>query len=251
MKKVLVTGMSGLIGGLLRGHLEEVGGYELSALNRRPIEGIRCLQADISNLKAIRPAFEDVDTVVHLAASLDSGDWESQLSANIIGTYNVYEAARQAGVKRVVFASSGNSIRGFELVEPYKAIAEGRYEDVPPDFPKITHEQVRPEAIYGAAKVWGEAIGRVFSEDHGLSVICVRIGLVTAEDRPNSTRAVAVYLSNRDIAEFLHKCIEASPDLLFDIFFVTSNNRWGYRDLEHARQVLGFEPQDSAEDRMA
>ena len=114
MKKVLITGMSGLIGGLLRRHLEKVGGYELSALNRRPVEGVECFQADIADLEAIKPAFEGLDVVVHLAAYVGSGDWEEHLSANVIGVYNVYEAARLAGVKRVVFASSGATAMGIE-----------------------------------------------------------------------------------------------------------------------------------------
>ena len=153
MKKVLVTGMSGLIGGLLRDRLEKLRGYELSALNRRQVEGVPCLQADIADLGAIQPAFGGIDVVVHLAVHTDDDSWEGNLSGNIVDAYNVYEAARLAGVKRVIFASSGNAIRGLSVVEPYKAISEGRYDDVPVDFPKITHEQVRPLGIYGAAKV--------------------------------------------------------------------------------------------------
>ena len=247
MKKVLITGMSGLIGGLLRAHVESAGGYELSALNRRPLDGVECFQADIADLEAISPAFQGKDVVVHLAAYLGDDDWQGQLSGNVIGTYNVYEAARRAGVKRVVFASSGNAIRGFERVSPYEAITTGRYEDVPDDFPKVTHEMVRPESIYGAAKVWGEALGRHFSDAHGLSVLCVRIGSVTREDRPRSPREFSIYLSHRDVVQILQKCIDAPDDLLFDIFLATSRNKWGYRDLEHPRQVLGYEPQDSAD----
>ena len=126
MKKILVTGMSGLIGGLLRDHLERLGSYELSALNRRRVEGVPCLQADIADLEAIKPAFQGIDVVVHLAAYTgDIDSWEGNLSGNIVGAYNVYEAARLAGVKRVIFASSGNAIRAFSLVEPYNAITEG------------------------------------------------------------------------------------------------------------------------------
>ena len=248
MTKVLITGMSGLIGGLLRRHLETLGGYELTALNRRPVEGVRCFQADISDLEAIKPAVEGQEVVVHLAAFLGSDDWEGQLAGNIVGAYNVYEAARLAGVKRVVFASSGNAIRGFERVPPYDAIAAGRYDEVPDDFPKITHEQVRPEAIYGAAKVWGEAVGRHFSDAHGLSVLCVRIGQVTRENRPRRTREKAIYLSHRDVCQMLQLCIDAPDDLKYDIFLATSNNRWTYRDLDHPREVLGYVPQDSADD---
>ncbi|MCI0438355.1 MAG: NAD(P)-dependent oxidoreductase [Chloroflexi bacterium] len=247
MKKVLITGMSGLIGGLLRRRLESVGGYELTALNRRPLEGVRCFQADIADLEAIKPAFQGQDVVVHLAAYLGGQDFEGQLRGNVVGAYNVYEAARQAGVKRVVFASSGNAIRGFELVPPYSHIAAGEYDKVPPDFPKITHEMVRPSEIYGAAKVWGEALGRHFSDAHGLSALCVRIGSVSRQNRPRSTREFAIYLSHDDVASFLHSCIEAPDDLKYDIFMATSNNRWSYRDLSHAKDVLGWEPKDSAD----
>ena len=109
-RRVLVTGMSGLIGGALRRRLE--GTYELSALNRQPIPGVKCHQADIADLEAIAPAFAGVDTVVHLAARTGSSDvFKEILQANVIGTYNVFEAARRAGVGRVVYASkySANS----------------------------------------------------------------------------------------------------------------------------------------------
>ena len=265
MTKVLITGMSGLIGGLLRGHLEGMGGYELRALNRRAVEGVECHRADIADLDAIRPAFEGVDVAVHLAAFLGSPDWSGHLSGNVIGAYNVYEAARLAGVKRVVFASSGATVQGFEQTAPYDAIIAGRYDEVPEGFPKVTHESMRPRGIYGAAKVWGEALGRVYSDDHGLSVLCVRIGRVNRlllllwpwrrprftrpESRPELTAAeVSRYLSHRDVCQVLQRCIDAPDDLRYGVFLATSNNRWGYRDLEHARRVLGYEPQDSAED---
>ena len=255
MKKILITGMSGLIGGILRRHLESQGGYELSALNRRPVEGVECTQADIADLEAIKPAFVGKDAVVHLSAYVESAyvdgtdNWEGNLSGNIIGAYNVYEAARLAGVKRVVFASAGKAISGIQQFPPYDAISEGRYEDVPRDFPKVTHQMVHPKNVYGAAKVWGEAIGRHFSDAHGLSVICVRIGAIRKEDRPRDIPwEYCTYLSHRDIAQMLEKCIAAPDDVKYDIFYALSNNRWGYRDLEHPREILGYVPQDSGDD---
>ena len=158
VKKVLITGMSGLIGGLLRRRLEEKGGYELTALNRRPVDGVKTVRADIADLDAIRPAFEGQEVVVHLAAWPAEAPWEKLLNPNVIGVCNVYEAARQAGVKRVVFGSSGATIGGWTLVPPYDALNEGRYEDVPDTWDMITHESVRPLGIYGATKVWGEAL---------------------------------------------------------------------------------------------
>ncbi len=249
MKKVLITGMSGLIGGLLRAHLEELGGYEFTALNRRPVDGVTSHQADITDLDAIKPAFEGQDIVVHLAAyARSSAPWDEILSANLIGTRNVFEAARLAGVKRVVFASSGSTLKGWELVEPYKAIAEGRYEDVPDRWQMITHESVRPNDEYGASKVWGEALGRTYSDVHHMSILCVRIGAVPRENRSRSPREFAVFLSHRDVVDILHRCIEAPDDLNYDIFLATSNNKWGIRDMDHAKEVLGYVPQDSAED---
>ncbi len=247
-KRVLITGMSGLIGGILKDHLLEAGGYELTALNRREVEGIRTVRADISDLDGILPAFEGQDVVVHLAAYLGSQDWEGQHSGNVLGTYNVFEAARRAGVKRVIFASSGNAIRGFERTPPYSDIAAGNYDRVPAGYRKLTHYDVRPEALYGAAKVWGEALARHFSDDYDMSMICVRIGSVTRGNRPRTMRENAIYLSHRDVATHLKACIDAADDLKFDIFFAVSNNRWNYRDLSHPLEVLGWEPQDSADD---
>ena len=246
MKNVLITGMSGLIGGLLRRRLEEVGGYRLRALNRRPVEGVECVQADIADFDAIRPAFDGIEVVVHLSANVEVNDWEGQLSGNLIGLYNVYEAARLAGVRRVVFASSG-VMRGYEKVPPYDAVVSGRYGEVPEDFPKIGNDVIWTDSIYGAAKVWGEALGRHYSDAYGMSIICVRLGSVNREDRPRQAREYSIYLSHRDAADFFHKCIEAPDDLKYDIVYATSNNKWGYRDLDHSREVLGYNPQDTAE----
>ena len=249
MKRILITGMSGLIGGILRSHLEAVGGYELTALNRRQVEGVRTVQADIGDLESIRPAFERQDVVVHLAAHVASEPMEDVVRGNLAGTWNVYEAAREAGVKRVIFASSGDTIRGIDHDPPYSQIVAGDYEAASRwEWPKVTKELVRPRTFYGASKVWGEVLGRVYSADYGLSVLCVRIGSCPAENRPRDVREFAAWLSHRDVADILHRCIEAPDDLLYDIFFAVSNNKWNYRDIEHARRVLGYVPQDSAED---
>ena len=142
-KKILITGMSGLIGGLLKDHLLNEGGYELKALNRSYVEGVENHQADISDLDAIKPAFDGQDVVVHLAAYLGSQGWQWQHDNNVLGTYNVFEAARLAGVQRVIFASSGSAIRGFERVKPYKDIADGNYGEVPKDFRMITRRVLK------------------------------------------------------------------------------------------------------------
>lgn len=244
---VLVTGMSGLIGTALRGALDPAQ-YELRSLSRRAVEGVTSHRADIAELDAIQPAFVGVDTVVHLAAAVGNPPFETVLRANVVGTYNVFEAARRAGIARVIFASSGAVVSGCERAEPYRSLVEGRYEGLR-DWPMLTHETpLRPSGVYGASKAWGEALAREYADTHGLSMICVRIGRVRAEDRPQLPREFAVWCSRRDVARMLERCVAAPATVRFDVFFVTSRNRWGYRDLDHARAVVGFEPVDAAED---
>jgi nucleoside-diphosphate-sugar epimerase len=244
--RVLVTGLSGLIGSALRPHLE--GPYVLRALNRRPVPGVDCHLADLGDLEAIRPAFEGIDTVVHLAAAAGDNNAPADIMrSNVVGAYNVFEAARLARVTRVIFASSGATVSGWELEPPLSHIVAGRYEQAG-EWRRLTHESpLRPSGLYGASKVWGEALGRHYADAHGLSVVCLRIGRVKAEDRPTGPRDASVWCSQRDVARMIVACIEAPPTLRFDVFFVVSDNRWNYRDLEHARTVLGWTPLDRAE----
>ena len=247
-KNILVTGMSGLIGSAVRNRLESK--YTLRALNRRHVSGLECYQADIANLEEIQPAFDKQDVVVHLAAVADGGaTWDDLLAPNIIGTYNVFEAARHAGVKRIIYASSGSTISDWERESPYGAIVKGDYNQVSENWPKLTHESItRPSGLYGCTKVWGEALARHFSDTYDISVICLRIGAVNRENRPTSPRHFSVWCSQDDIAQMVEKCIEAPDDLQFDTFFVVSDNKWSYRDISHSQQVVGYQPQDAAEE---
>ena len=210
---VLVTGMSGLIGGIVRRQLE--GTCELRALNRRDVPGVSCHQADIADLEAIRPAFEGVDVVVHLAAAIRA-DFAGYVQANVAGTYNVFEAAREAGVKRVVYASSGSTVAGWEQTEPYDAITSGRYEDAPETWERLTHTvQTWPKGIYGCTKVWGESLARHFSDTADMSVICLRIGAVRRENRPDpdEPRHFANDCSHENIATMVEACVFAPEEV--------------------------------------
>jgi nucleoside-diphosphate-sugar epimerase len=250
MRRVLITGMSGLIGEAVRRRLE--GRWALRALNRRPVPGVETHQADIADLDAIAPAFREVDAVVHLAANVQPNpSFEAVLRDNVVGTYHVFEAARRAGVKRVIYASSGATVSNIERDEPYAALAAGRYDEVA-EWPVLTHESpMRPHGLYGCSKIWGEALARHFADTAGMSMICLRIGHVSAEDRPVKPREFSVWCSRRDIAQMIERCLAAPDSLRFDVFFVTSDNKWGYRDIEHARAVVGFTPEDRAEDHRA
>jgi nucleoside-diphosphate-sugar epimerase len=247
--KVLITGMSGLIGGALHRHLE--GRYELTALNRRAVPGVTCHQADIRDLEAIQPAFQGQDVVVHLAAMVASGGdlgLQDMLDFNLKGTFNVFEAARRAGCKRVIFASSGATVAGYEKDEPWKSLAAGNYAAVKGGWPVLTHASpLRPRGLYGCSKAWGEDLARHFVDSSGLSIVCVRIGRVNEEDKASDVRTRSVWCSHRDICGLLEAAILAPPHVKYEIVFGVSNNRYSYRDMEHAHEVLGFVPQDSAD----
>ena len=246
---ILITGMSGLIGRVARKRFEPRA--RLTALNRSEVPGVTAIRADLVDLDAIRPAFEGRDTVIHLAAMAgDRHTWEELRDANVIGTRNVLEAARLAGCRRVVFASSGATVAGWEREEPYRALVEGRYDEVPEDWVRIRHDMAtRPNGPYASTKVWGEALARHYADTFDLSVIALRIGFVNAVDRPTDARIRSVWCSQRDIVNAIELSVDADESLRYDIVFVQSDNRWGYRDLSHTRDVIGFTPQDSADDR--
>ncbi len=246
IKNILVTGMSGLIGGLAGRELARRG-YQVSALNRQDVSGFPTTQADITDLDAIRPAFEGIDCVVHMAAYLGPSD-AMQLSVNIEGTYNVYKAAKDAGVKRFVFGSSGATQMGYEREEPVLSMVEARYEDIPdPPGRVYVDSPARPDRMYGVAKVAGEVMGRYYSETHGMSVICIKLGRVTAENEPADARSAAVHLSHRDAAQIVWRCVEAPADVRYDIVYGVSDNKTRFRDLEHTTKLVGYVPEDGAE----
>ena len=247
--KLLVTGLSGLIGGVASPVLAAE--HDVQALNRRPVGGVSTWQADIADYEAIRPAFDGKDAVVHLAAKPgEHFGWDALRVTNIEGTRNVFQAAVDAGVPRVVFASSGATVAGWEHDEPYRSLVEGRYDDLPDAWPMITVDvPPRPRGIYGSTKVWGEALARHFADTTNTSFISVRIGFVNAEDRPANARQRSVWCSHRDVVNALVAALSAPEDLRCGTFFANSRNRYGYRDLDHGRELLGFEPLDAAEDR--
>ena len=241
-KKILVTGMSGLIGGIVGRHLASLG-HEIRALNRQSVEGFDTVRADITDYDAIRPAFVGIDTVIHLAAHLGHDD-QAEINVNIIGTYNVFRASGDAGVKRVIFGSSGAIQRAAELYEPIKSMVEARLEDIPDPRPVVSHlDPPWPDTMYGVAKAAGEAMARLYSETHG-SAIVARIGRVRQDDWPASVRDASVYFSHRDVEQFFEKCVSAPGSLKWDVFYGVSDNFTRFRDISHAKEVIGYVPQD-------
>ena len=247
-KKVLVTGAAGRIGGIVRRFLGSK--YELSALDITAVGDIPSTVADIADLDAIRPAFEGQDAVVHLGADPSGGaPWDSVLPNNIVGMYNVMEACREAGVRRVVFAST-NHVVGYypEKDDPYKAVFEGRVEDIPRPFPLLTTERIRPDCLYGVSKAFGEAIGRLYCDKYGISFIALRIGGVNMDPgwHRQSHPGLAMWLSHRDAAQLIERSLDAPESVGFLVVYGMSNNTMRIHEIDTAEQVLGYRPQDDA-----
>lgn len=228
MKTILITGGAGDLGGHLRREL--AGQYRLRLSDLRPIKkpgaGETFVRADLANLNAVIKASKGVDAIVHLGGYAVEGPWEVILRANLIGAYNVFEAARRNGVTRVLFASSNH--------------ATGFY----PRAQKIDHRVYpRPDSRYGVSKVFGEQMGSLYADKYGLQVVCLRIGNVTPA--PVDKRRLSSWLSPRDFAQLVTVGIE-HPDLHFEIVYGASANTRSWYDNKNARR-LGYRPRDNAE----
>jgi uronate dehydrogenase len=249
--KVLITGASGLIAGLVLRNLGDR--YEFSGLSRRPVPGIPHTQASITDPEAIRPAFSGVDAVLHLAAANGPDEWLEwgpTMAVTIQGTLNVYEAARSAGVKRIVFASSGCCQLAWEWDDryPYGKLANGPDDDLPATWPLVELDwPARPDSPYAVGKLFGENLGRYYADKYGVSTLAIRFGAVLPDDRPLVRRHFPGYLSHSDCVQVIDRCLSAPASLLFAVFNAISENRLRWRSTEHTKAVLGWQPTGSAD----
>jgi uronate dehydrogenase len=231
-ERILITGAAGSIGTMLRPRMTRPQRF-LRLLDIAPIphaqpgERVESVTADITDLDAIRHAAQDVDAVIHLGGIASEADWDQILHANIHGTYAVLEAARRAGVPRVILASSNHAV-GFH---PYS-------EGLVPDylFP-------RPDTFYGVSKATNEALGSLYHDRHGMEVLCVRIGACI--DRPRNHRMLSMWLSPDDCARLMEALL-STPDPGFRVLWGISANTRNRFSLTEAR-ALGYRPQDDAE----
>ena len=250
--KILVTGSSGLIGGIVIRALGEK--YDFYGLDRVRLKGgpdIPTSIADIYQYDQIKSAFSGMDAVLHLAADASQvASWESVSHNNLVPTYNVFEASREAGVRRVIFASSNHAVGMLELEGAARQIRAGKYETL--DHRRIPQiddmVRIRPDGFYGISKAFGEAMGSYYADNFGLQVACLRIGTVTKENDPTTNiRMRATWMSHRDMAHMIDRCL-AVGSLHFEIFYGVSGNKWRFWDTSHAMRFLGYSPRDNAED---
>ena len=236
-KTVLVTGSAGRVGqAAVQGLLAR--GHSVRGFDRAPSPGLpEATVADLSDLEALKAALDGVEALVHLAATPD--DVEDPVNnlfpPNITGLYHTLELAREAGVQRLVLPSSGqvNWFRNFEGPWPLD-------ETVP----------VSPKGWYAATKMFLESIGHSYAATHGMSVIIARLGWCPRDEE--QVREIAdetiyqdVYLSPADAGRFFIGCVEAAPEVRYEILYATSKpvETLRYR-LDRAREIASFEPQE-------
>ena len=228
--RVLLTGATGDMGGQIRPMLRERYGQVVLSGRKEGMdteEGETYRQADLSDRAALQAAMEGVDGIVHLGGQSVEDEWSTVLTANIDGLHNFYEAARAAGVKRVVFASSVHAI-GFYPVHRRIGV----------------DEPVRPDTRYGLSKAFGEAISSLYADKFGLRTLCVRIGSCTW--KPQDLRRQMVWLHPED---FFQLCVIGleHPDIHNQVVFGASKNARNVWDNEAAYR-LGYRPQHDAGD---
>jgi len=264
---VLRTGANGLIGNLVYTHLDsQPNKYTVYGNARRaqpsnrvnmtkytPIPDDRMRLGDLTDFTAMQRAVEGIDVVVHMAADASGRlGWESIHENNIQGTYNVFEASRLAGVKRIIFASTNQVVFGYMRDEPYTALFEQDLDNVnPDDFPSVDFTQpTKPLNYYACSKVFGEALSHMYAHSHQMSCLNLRIGWVTHDDQLPHPRARVLWCSQRDIIQIVELCILAPEDLRYDVFHGQSENTYNFLDIQHTIDVLGYQPQDNAEVRL-
>jgi uronate dehydrogenase len=225
--RLLITGAAGRIGTYLRDALP-ASEWRLRLLDNRAFDDDReVIIADVRDPDALAAAVRDVDAVVHLAGIATEAPLDDILGMNVEGTWRLFDAARRAGVGRVVYGGSNHAI-GFTP----------RSELLGSDVP------LRPDTNYGVSKAFGEAVARFYADRHGMDVACLRIG--SCDDRPRSPRMLSTWLSPGDLVRLVKACLRA-PSLGYAVLYGISANTRGWWDLGPAR-ALGYEPQDDAED---
>lgn len=235
MRHVLITGAAGRIGSYLaeQSHrkyklrlMVQAGNQDVERLTRFG----EVVTAELADLDRLKEVCRGIDTVVHLAGNPSpNATWDSLLPNNIVGTYNAFVAAKAAGCRRVIFASSIHAVSGYNR-----------------DIQVHTSDPVNPGDLYGVSKGFGEVLGRYMAEQEGLSVIALRIGAFQSLEDARLDVALGVadaFVSKRDLFQLIEKCIEVE-NLNFAIFHALSDNQFKRLDISDARELVGYAPQD-------
>jgi uronate dehydrogenase len=228
-RRIVFTGAAGGIGTMTRPLLARL--YPGLVLSDRvkpndllPTETF--VAADLTKPDEVAALVAGAHSVIHLGGHSVEGTWDQILNANIIGCYNLFEAAHAAGVKRVIFASSNHAIGFYPRKKKIR-----------------TDVTVRPDSRYGVSKAFGEALGALYSDKHGLAVTCLRIGNVGP--KPLDVRRLSIWISPEDLVQLFQIGLD-HPDVRFEIFYGASDNEASWWDNSRA-QRLGYRPTGKAE----
>ncbi|MEJ8814739.1 NAD(P)-dependent oxidoreductase [Variovorax ureilyticus] len=232
MKRIAITGAAGLVGTGLRQQLLEQG-YAVVSLDLLPIANPAPNETtavvDITNQPALTQRLEGCDAVVHLAACTTDAPWKDQVHLSVEGTISLFDAARAAGVKRVVYASSHHVV-GLQPRSPHGPLMGDT-------------AILRPDSRYAVGKAFGESIGALYAYKYGLPVLAIRIGNVNT--KPIDRRRLGSWISFRDLAQLVIIGVER-PDLVFEIVYGISDASGRHYDNASAYR-LGYRPKDSSE----
>ncbi|MCC5894354.1 MAG: NAD(P)-dependent oxidoreductase [Alkalibacterium sp.] len=240
MKKLLLTGAAGRIGSRLIEDLADE--YELiltdrdcSAIKNWAEKGCTVESFDITHFEECLKFCEGVDTVIHLAGNPSPlATYDEVKKVNIDGTYNMMQAAKNQGCRRLIFASSIHAVKGYPQDEQVK-----------------TTSPIRPKDVYGVSKAFGEAMGNYFAYQQGLEVIAIRIGghrsieMMDERGEKPDQRERSTYISAKDMNQLIRRCIEAQLTHPFEIAHGVSDNTFKFLDLSDTKEKVGYEPDDN------
>ena len=244
IRRVGITGANGSIGRVLMSGLADE--FELKAFSRREVEFPTTL-VHFDRAREVQGVFDGLDAVIHLAADPSPmAPWERVREHNIEAMYNVVEECVRARVRRLVFASTNHTMHGNSILSTPETLNPQK-----PMRMKLG-DAPNPDSLYAVSKLFGEHLGKLYSEQRGLSFIGLRIGWTIPENDPTVMRGTsaedymrAMFLSHRDCVQAHRRALEV--DARFMLAYVVSNNGRRVFDLEETRALLGYEPDDDAE----
>ena len=220
--RILVTGAAGQVGSTVARGLRKR--HQVRGHDRVPMPELDdTIVSDLNDFDAVLEATRGMDGVAHIGGLPGDDEWEPIHQSNIVGTYNVFEACRRNGVKRVAFASRVGVL--------------GQY----PRGVTLTVDIVStPIGFYTISKVFGESIAYSYAREHDMGCVCVRIGSFNlSRDQPEHT----LPLSHGDCLRVFEQAL-VHPNVTFAVVFGVSDSNWPLYDLEHGRQAIGYCPQD-------
>ena len=232
-KTILITGANGRVGSALVKYIDRIGKSYTLRLADLTVTEERGIKVDVSDFASCKAACENVDIVIHLAGipSPDS-PFEQILPVNIVGTYNIFQASLEAGVKRVIFASSAQAIEGYPL-----------------DIQVKTDMPVRPKNLYGVSKAYGEALAAYYAYQKNVEAVAIRIGAFEYQHEWSelNSRDLSAWIEPNDLCSLIAKIIEANlTDNPFIIAHGISDNRFKRLDLSDTKRIFGYDPKSDS-----